>query len=102
MRRDRSNSKMLANFLAAKALTAGMLGLAITSVSFFSGCRQGGWLPAPGPMLQQQSQAIINDPFPQNDIGPYEAASRPPGYQRPLPEAVRNRIHRDSTFGFGR
>ncbi|KAA1259368.1 hypothetical protein LF1_19000 [Rubripirellula obstinata] len=107
MRRDRSVSKMIANFLAAKALparslTAAMLCLAIASVSLCSGCRQGGWLPAPGPMLQQQSQAIVNDPFPQNDIGPYEAASRPPDYQQPLPEAVRNRIHRDSTFGFGR
>ena len=65
------------------------------------GCRNGGLRPT-GPMLQQQSQAIINDPFPQNDIAPFEAASRPPGYLQPRPEAVRNRIYRDSTFGFGR
>ena len=92
MRRDRSPA----------IFTVCLLGMAMISVSISSGCHQGGWLPAPGPMLQQQSQAIINDPFPQNDIGPYEAASRPPGYQQPLPEAVRNRIHRDSTYGFGR
>ncbi len=83
-------------------LVATLLGLALTTISLSSGCRQGGFLPMPGPMLQQQSQAIINDPYPQNDIAPYEAASRPPGYQRPLPEAVRNRIHRDTTYGFGR
>ncbi len=65
------------------------------------GCRNGGFRP-PGPMLQQQHQAMINDPFPQNDIAPYEAASRPPSYQLPRPEAVQNRIYRDSTFGFGR
>ena len=68
---------------------------------FSTGCRNGGFRPT-GPMLQQQSQAIINDPFLQNDIAPYEAASRPPSYQQPRPEAVRNRMYRDATFGFGR
>lgn len=80
----------------------GLTGLLFAMLFTSSGCRQGWILPAPGPILRQQSQAIINDPYPQNEIGPYEAASRPPGYQNPLPEAVRNRIHRDSTFGFGR
>ncbi|MDA8743650.1 membrane or secreted protein [Rubripirellula amarantea] len=88
MRRDQQNILLLICFAA------------IATVSL--GCRGQGVLPPAGPMLRQQSQAIINDPFPQNDIGPYEAASRPPDYQQPLPEAVRNRIHRDSTYGFGR
>lgn len=79
-------------------VTTLVLGTAIS----VAGCRGRSLLPAAGPLLKQQSQAIINDPFPQNDIGPYEAASRPPGYQTPLPEPVRNRIHRDATMGFGR
>ena len=53
-----------------------------------SGCR-GPLLPPAGTMEQQQARAVIHDPFPQNDIAPFEAASRPPGYQQPLPEPVR-------------
>ncbi len=60
------------------------------------GCRGRGLLPPAGPMNQQQASAVIHDPFPQNDIGPYEAASRPPSYQQPLPEAERNRIVPDN------
>tara|TARA_R110002049_G_scaffold72490_2_gene187034 strand:+ start:4556 stop:4825 length:270 start_codon:yes stop_codon:yes gene_type:complete len=61
-----------------------------------SGCQGPCILPAAGPMDQQQATAVIHDPFPQNDIGPYEAASRPPGYQQPLPLPVRNRIAPDA------
>ena len=68
----------------------------------FSGCRSGGWLPPAGPMLQQQAEAVVHDPFPQNDIAPYEAASRPPSYQQPLPEPVRNRIVPDAMPWLGR
>ena len=63
-----------------------------------AGCRNGGWLPPAGPLNRQQANAVIHDPFPQNDIAPFEAASRPPDYQQPLPEPVRNRISRDA-FG---
>ncbi len=47
-------------------------------------------------MNEQQANAIIHDPFPQNGIAPDELASRPPDYQQPLPEAVRNRIVPDA------
>jgi hypothetical protein len=47
-------------------------------------------------MDQQQASAVIHDPFPQNDLGPFEAASRPPGYQQPLPQPIRNRIGHDA------
>ena len=57
-----------------------------------SGCA----LPPAGTMDQQQASAVIHDPFPQNDIAPFEAASRPPGYQQPLPLPVRNRIAPDA------
>ena len=64
-----------------------------------SGCRGSQWWTPAGPMNQQQAEAVIHDPFPQNDIAPFEAASRPPSYQQPLPEPVRNRISRDSFYG---
>ncbi len=53
-----------------------------------------------GPMNQQQAQAIVHDPFPQMDIGPFDAATRPPGYEQPLPEAERNRFVADAIPGF--
>ena len=71
--------------------------LALT-LPVLAGCRGRGLLPPAGPLNQQQANAVIHDPFPQNDIGPFEAASRPPDYQQPLPEPVRNRISRDA-FG---
>ena len=68
---------------------------AILGMVVVSGCRVP-LLPPAGTMDQQQARAVIHDPFPQNDIAPFEAASRPPGYQQPLPEPVRNRIAPDS------
>ena len=68
-------------------------GLVVVSLA---GCRGQGLFPPAGTINQQQAQAVVHDPFPQNDIGPYEAASRPPSYQLPLPEPVRNRIGADS------
>lgn len=74
----------------------GML-LILIVVSGVAGCHGGGrWLAPPGPLNQQQASAVINDPYPQNDIGPSEAGARPPSYQNPLPEPVRNRIVKDS------
>jgi hypothetical protein len=69
-------------------------------VGLSGGCRNGQWFPPPGPMNQQQALATIHDPYPQNDIAPYEAASRPPDYQTPLPQAERARIHRDAVSGY--
>lgn len=78
-------------------------GVAMVFVSIpFCGCRGHQWFAPPGPMNQQQASAVIHDPFPQNDIAPYEAASRPPSYQQPLPEPVRNRIVPDHMPWLGR
>ncbi len=77
------------------------ISLAMT-VMFIAGCRGGGFFPPPGPMKQQQANAVVHDPFPENDIAPYEAASRPPSYQQPLPEPVRNRIVADAMPWLGR
>lgn len=74
-----------------------------TLLASVAGCQTGGGLfPPAGSINQQQANAIIHDPFPQNDIAPYEAASRPPSYQEPLPEAVRNRIVPDAMPWLGR
>ncbi|MGB7346912.1 MAG: membrane or secreted protein [Pirellulaceae bacterium] len=60
-----------------------------------AGC-QSGWIQPPGPMNYQQSTATIHDPFPQEDLGPSDLASRPPSYQQPVPQPVRNRFGRDT------
>ena len=57
-----------------------------------SGCQ----LPPAGPMNYQQSRAVVNDPFPLDDIGPSDATTRPPGFEQPLPGPVRDRIVKDS------
>jgi hypothetical protein len=72
------------------------------AVVCLAGCRGRRLLEPPGPILQQQANAIVHDPFPQNDIAPYEAASRPPAYQQPLPEPVRNRLVPDAMPWLGR
>jgi hypothetical protein len=53
-------------------------------------------------MLQQQANAIVHDPFPDSDIGPSDPSARPPSYQQPLPEPVRNRIVPDAMPWLGR
>ena len=75
--------------------------LAVAVVSL-AGCRGRGLLPPAGPMNQQQASAVVHDPFPQNDIAPKELASRPLGYQQPLPEPVRNRLVPDAMPWLGR
>ncbi|MGI9471824.1 MAG: membrane or secreted protein [Rubripirellula sp.] len=81
-------------------LLSAALAFAVISLT---GCQgYNGFCRPAGPMNQQQASAVVHDPFPQNDIGPYEAASRPPSYQQPLPEPVRNRLVPDSMPWLGR
>lgn len=82
-----------------KSSIAATLAFTLVIATAGAGCRGRGLFPAPGPLNVQQANAVIHDPFPQNDIAPYEAASRPPDYQQPLPEPVRNRISRDTYYG---
>ncbi|MEO1525636.1 MAG: membrane or secreted protein [Planctomycetota bacterium] len=59
----------------------------------FTGCQalvQNGYIAPPGPMNYQQANAVVHDPFLQADIGPDDKSMRPPDYQNPLPEPVRN------------
>ena len=67
-----------------------------------AGCRGGKFFQPPGPMNAQQANATVHDPFPQEDIGPSDPSARPPDYQRPLAEPVRNRLVPDAMPWLGR
>ncbi|MCM2374406.1 membrane or secreted protein [Aporhodopirellula aestuarii] len=67
-----------------------------------AGCRGRSFLPAAGNMNQQQANAVVHDPFPLDDIAPNDLGARPPNYQNPLPEPVRNRISADAMPWLGR
>ena len=67
-----------------------------------TGCRGHCLLPPAGPLWLQQARAVIHDPFPQTDIAPGDHGIRPPSYQNPIPEPVRNRIVPDAMPWLGR
>ena len=73
----------------------------VVCVAGIAGCRGNGfWFPpSPG---AQQANAIVHDPFPQGDIAPSDPSVRPPSYQRPLAEPVRNRLVPDAMPWLGR
>ncbi len=79
---------------ATRNLAAGIATFTIGCWS--TGCQNTGWHGPAGPMNQQQAAAAIHDPFPFNDVGPSDLGMRPPGYEQPIPEAVRDRIGPDS------
>lgn len=62
-------------------------------VAGLAGCRGYRFLEPPGPMLEQQANAVVHDPFPQDDIAPSDPSARPPDYLNSVPEPVRNRIY---------
>jgi hypothetical protein len=74
---------------------------ACAAILFNTGCRSG-WFPAPGPLNRQQADAVVHDPYPALDIAPNDLGARPPGYEQPLPEPVRNRLVKDSMPWLGR
>ncbi|MEO2020285.1 MAG: hypothetical protein ABGX05_00555 [Pirellulaceae bacterium] len=53
----------------------------------------------PGPIYEQQSKAVLHDPYPNTEAAPEIIGGRPRGYQQPLPEAVNNRLWVDSFPG---
>lgn len=67
-----------------------------------TGCRGRSCLPAAGTINQQQANAIIHDPYPLDDIAPTDLGARPPNYQNPVPEPVRNRLVPDAMPWLGR
>ena len=79
---------------ATQHLVAGGMTFLITCG--LCGCQHTNWHGPAGPMNQQQATAAVHDPFPFNDVGPTDNAMRPPGYEQPTPEPVRDRIGPDS------
>ena len=53
----------------------------------------------PGPIYQQQANAVLHDPYPNTDAAPEIVGGRPRGFQKPLPEPVNNRLWVDSFPG---
>jgi len=53
----------------------------------------------PGSIYQQQSRAVLHDPYPNTDAAPEVEGGRPRGYQQPLAEPVNNRLFVDSFPG---
>jgi hypothetical protein len=47
-----------------------------------------------GTFEYQRGQAVLHDPFPNNDAGPAVVGGRPRGYDRPLAEAENNQEYR--------
>jgi hypothetical protein len=66
-----------------------------------AGCQssRGRLLPAPGPIQNQQQQAVLHDPYTATDIGPEVVGGRPREYANPQPEAARSKHFRESWWG---
>jgi hypothetical protein len=80
------------------------LAFAAIAISACLGCRSGQRWPflPQGTTHQQQSDALVHDPYPLRDIAPDDAAARPRDFINPLPEPVRNRITPNTQIWTGR
>ena len=66
----------------------------------FAGCRAPeNWFGPQGPMQTQQYEAVMHDPYTDEDAGPEVVGGRPRDFQKPLPEPVRNNWLQDSWWG---
>ena len=68
-------------------------GLFLSFALLLSGCGTGPRLFQPsGTIGYQRSQAVLHDPFPNNDLGPPIMGGRPREFDRPLPEVVDSQV----------
>lgn len=69
-------------------LVLGLVGLGL------AGCRSDGssLLAPPGSVAKQRTNAIVHDPYTDNEIGPEVVGGRPKDYQDPLSETDRSRL----------
>lgn len=65
-----------------------------------SGCRtyRSNWLH-PGSEKYQRQQAVLFDPYADNDLGPEVVGVRPREYDKPLSEPQRAQLFRESWWG---
>jgi hypothetical protein len=75
-------------------LTILVLGLAGLGLAGLTGCRSdGSWLLSPpGSVAKQRSNAVVHDPYADNEVGPEVVGARPKDYQDPLSETDRSRL----------
>jgi len=78
------------------------IAVCLTLTVVATGCRGRSLFPAVGSINQQQANAIVHDPYPLDDIAPTDLGARPPSYQQPVPEPVRNRLIPDAMPWLGR
>ncbi len=65
------------------------------------GCRTNrSKLLSPGSVQQQRSNAMLFDPFTDEDAGPEVVGGRPKDYQKPLSESERSRLFLNSYWPF--
>ena len=72
------------------------IAFALLCIVISAGCRGRGYFAGRGTLKEQQANAVVHDPFPLDDIAPTDLGARPPNYQQPLPEPVRNRLIPDA------
>jgi hypothetical protein len=72
-------------------LVLGLMGLGLTCLG---GCRSDGsfLFAPPGSVAKQRTNAIVHDPYADNEIGPEVVGGRPKDYQNPLSETDRSRL----------
>ncbi len=71
----------------------GWIAAGLLLVTLAAGCETTGrpnWLH-PGPAAVQQQRAVQYDPYPESEPGGSMAGTRPPSYEKPLPEIDRAR-----------
>ena len=70
--------------------------LALLAPGLIGGCAYRPFEGPAGPLSYQRQNAILHDPYFDNDLGPEVVGGRPREFQKPLPEPVRSRWLSDS------
>lgn len=78
------------------------LAILVLGAACLAGCRSDGrsLFAPPGSVAKQRSNAIVHDPYADNEIGPEVVGARPKDYQDPLSETDRSRLMRQSHGAF--
>lgn len=73
---DKLTGRVVRRFALAGVLTIGTWG-----------CNAPPMLGPPGTIGMQRSRAVLNDPYPNNELGPPIMGGRPPGFEQPTNNA---------------
>ena len=61
--------------------------LMVAAIVVLTGCSARPWWGPPGTIYQQRNNAVLHDPFPDNQAGPEIVGGRPMGFEQPWTEA---------------